>query len=77
MFDLIDFFQGMLNMLFLIKVFILLSILIYIMFLLVVVKQVNSMSAVIREVSVSFLRNFAIFMVALGVLLLLTALVIL
>ncbi|KKR76818.1 MAG: hypothetical protein UU21_C0003G0011 [Candidatus Levybacteria bacterium GW2011_GWA2_40_8] len=77
MFDLIDFFQGMLNMLFLIKVFILLSILIYIMFLLVVVKQVNSMSAVIREASVSFLRNFAVFMVALGVLLLLTALVIL
>ena len=77
MFDLINFFQGILNTFFLVKIFIILAIIIYIVFLLVVVKQVNSLNAVIREVSSTVLRSFAIFMLILAMLLLLTALVIL
>lgn len=77
MFDLINFSAQLLEVTFLVKLFFLVLNIIYIIFLLVVLKQVGSMNAVLSEGFEWLLKAIAFSMIGLAVLLFLTALVIL
>lgn len=77
MFDLIDFLAQLLEITFLVKLFFLVLDTIYIIFLLVVHKQIGSMTAVLSEGYEWLLKAIVFSMIGLAILLLLTALVIL